>query len=167
MLQCAKPSLNRHLGHFFRQLAVQFRRKSGRPSFKNRHQDEDEDNVDGYIRKRKENQEDRLQLFKTRGQHLLTNPRILDSIVKNSGVGPEDTVLEIGPGTGNLTMKLLEAAKKVVAVEVDKRMVEVLHTRVSEHGLREKLTVCALKMLLSNCSMKCLIEIYYIKIKIL
>nr|GEZ02978.1 ribosomal RNA small subunit methyltransferase, mitochondrial [Tanacetum cinerariifolium] len=58
-----------------------------------------------------------------------------------SGVGPEDTVLEIGPGTGNLTMKLLEVAKRVYAVEVDKRMVEVLGNRVSESGFREKVTI--------------------------
>jgi 16S rRNA A1518/A1519 N6-dimethyltransferase RsmA/KsgA/DIM1 with predicted DNA glycosylase/AP lyase activity len=41
-----------------------------------------------------------------------------------------DTVLEIGPGTGNLTVKLLEAAKKVVAVEYDPRMIAELQKRV-------------------------------------
>ena len=40
-----------------------------------------------------------------------------------AGIQPTDVVLEIGPGTGNLTMKLLEAAKRVVAVELDRRMV--------------------------------------------
>lgn len=54
---------------------------------------------------------------------------------------PNDVVLEIGPGTGNLTLKLLEAAEKVIAVEVDKRMVEVLNKRVAEHGFENKLTV--------------------------
>ncbi|CAI9282511.1 unnamed protein product [Lactuca saligna] len=144
MLRCSKSSINRFPGYILRQLAVQvhqLRAKSGRPPFKNRHHDDDEDNNDGYTRKRKGNQEDRLQLYKSRGQHLLTNPRILDSIVRSSGVGPGDTVLEIGPGTGNLTLKLLEVADKVVAVEVDKRMVQALHTRVSEQGLSEKLTI--------------------------
>ena len=42
-----------------------------------------------------------------------------------AGIQPTDVVLEIGPGTGNLTMKLLEAAKRVVAVELDRRMVRV------------------------------------------
>ena len=42
-----------------------------------------------------------------------------------AGIQPTDVVLEIGPGTGNLTMKLLEAAKRVVAVELDRRMVLV------------------------------------------
>ena len=40
-----------------------------------------------------------------------------------AGIKSTDVVLEIGPGTGNLTMKLLEAAKRVVAVELDTRMV--------------------------------------------
>ncbi|KAJ0873632.1 putative 18S rRNA (adenine(1779)-N(6)/adenine(1780)-N(6))-dimethyltransferase [Helianthus annuus] len=127
-------------GYFLHQLSIQFQQlhaNYSRPPFKNRYNDEDENNV----RKRKDTQQDHLQLYKSWGQHLLTNPRVLDSIIRNSGVGPTDTVLEIGPGTGNLTMRLLEAAKKVVAVEVDNRMVEILHTRVSESGLREKLTI--------------------------
>ena len=41
-----------------------------------------------------------------------------------------DVVLEIGPGTGNLTMKLLEKAKRVVAIELDPRMVLELQRRV-------------------------------------
>lgn len=42
-----------------------------------------------------------------------------------------DTVLEIGPGTGNLTMKLLEKAKKVVACEIDSRLAAELQKRVA------------------------------------
>lgn len=92
----------------------------------------------------KKKQHDGLFLQKSKGQHLLTNTRILDSIVRSSDVRPTDTVLEIGPGTGNLTMKLLEAAHHVVAVELDKRMVEILRTRVSDHGFQHKLTVHSL-----------------------
>ncbi|CAH8281107.1 unnamed protein product [Arabidopsis lyrata] len=84
---------------------------------------------------------DGLFLCKSKGQHLLTNTRILDAIVRCSDVRPTDTVLEIGPGTGNLTMKLLEAAQDVVAVELDKRMVEILRKRVSDHGFAHKLTI--------------------------
>lgn len=40
-----------------------------------------------------------------------------------AGIKETDTVLEIGPGTGNMTLKLLERAKKVIAVEYDDRMV--------------------------------------------
>ena len=43
---------------------------------------------------------------------------------------PTDIVLEIGPGTGNMTVKMLPMCKKVIAVEVDKRMVVELQKRV-------------------------------------
>ena len=48
---------------------------------------------------------------------------VVQSIVDKAGLKSTDVVLEIGSGTGNLTMKLLEVAKRVVAVEVDHRMV--------------------------------------------
>lgn len=55
----------------------------------------------------------------------------MQAIVDRSGVKPTDVVLEIGPGTGNLTLQLLARAKKVVAVEVDPRMVLELRRRVA------------------------------------
>lgn len=78
---------------------------------------------------------------KSKGQHLLKNPMILKEIVNKSGIKPSDIVLEIGPGTGNLTMLLLEASKQVLAVEVDPRMVAQLTKRVgiSEHQNKLKL----------------------------
>ncbi|CAA0834012.1 Ribosomal RNA adenine dimethylase family protein [Striga hermonthica] len=88
-----------------------------------------------------EEEEGQIRLFKSRGQHLLTNPRVLDAIIRASGVKPDDTVLEIGPGTGNLTLKLLEAANKVVAVEIDSRMVEVLRKRVAGRGFEGRLDI--------------------------
>ena len=66
------------------------------------------------------------------GQHLLKNPLVTAAMVEKAALKATDTVLEIGPGTGNLTVKLLEAAKKVVAVEHDGRMVVELQKRV--HG---------------------------------
>ncbi|KAI3843166.1 hypothetical protein MKX03_026956 [Papaver bracteatum] len=82
-----------------------------------------------------------IHLHKSRGQHILTNPRVLDAIVSKADIKPTDTVLEIGPGTGNLTLRLLEVAKKVIAVEIDKRMIEILNKRVSEHGFEDKINV--------------------------
>ncbi|XP_021275169.1 ribosomal RNA small subunit methyltransferase, mitochondrial [Herrania umbratica] len=103
--------------------------------------DEEDDDKDQKFCDTKENQQDHLYLYKSKGQHLLTNTRILDAIVRRSNVRPTDTVLEIGPGTGNLTVKLLEAAKRVVAIEIDKRMVDILHKRVAEKGLQDRLHV--------------------------
>ncbi|KAL2236339.1 ribosomal RNA small subunit methyltransferase, mitochondrial [Sesamum indicum] len=88
-----------------------------------------------------EEKEGRVRLLKSRGQHLLTNPRVLDSIVRTSDIKPDDTVLEIGPGTGNLTLKLLEAARRVVAVEIDNRMVEILRKRAAERGFQDRLNI--------------------------
>lgn len=70
------------------------------------------------------------------GQHILKNPLIIKTIIEKANIRPSDTVLEIGPGTGNLTVKLLEVAKKVVAVEFDPRMVVELTKRTTgtEHG---------------------------------
>ncbi|GMH14892.1 hypothetical protein Nepgr_016733 [Nepenthes gracilis] len=95
----------------------------------------------GQVHNKEINSDGRLYLYRSKGQHLLTNSRVLDSIVRNSNIRSTDTVLEIGPGTGNLTLKLLEAAHKVVAVEVDKRMVEILQKRVAEHGFEDRMIV--------------------------
>lgn len=64
-----------------------------------------------------------MEFLKSKGQHILKNPLVVQSIVDKAAVKSTDVVLEIGPGTGNLTMKLLERARKVIAVEVDPRMV--------------------------------------------
>lgn len=57
------------------------------------------------------------------GQHILKNPMIITAMVEKSGLRPTDVALEIGPGTGNLTVKLLEQVKKVIACEIDTRQV--------------------------------------------
>lgn len=98
-------------------------------------------------------EEKKIRLLKSRGQHLLTNPRVLDSIVWVSGIKSDDTVLEIGPGTGNLTLKLLEAAKNVVAIEIDSRMVDSLHKRAAAGGFHERLNVRFYEFMLSARNM--------------
>jgi len=80
-------------------------------------------------------------MYKKHGQHLLKNPMIITSIVDKADIKSTDTVLEIGPGTGNLTVKLLEQAKKVIAVEVDPRMVAELQKRVSATEHKHKLQI--------------------------
>jgi ubiquinone/menaquinone biosynthesis C-methylase UbiE len=47
------------------------------------------------------------------GQHILKNPKIVESMVEKAALRSTDTVLEIGPGTGNMTVKLLERSKRV------------------------------------------------------
>ncbi|KAL6656587.1 hypothetical protein ACP70R_004367 [Stipagrostis hirtigluma subsp. patula] len=84
----------------------------------------------------------RFRLHKPRGQHLLTNPRVLDAIARHAALRPGDAVLEVGPGTGNLTARLLASpAATVAAVEIDPRMVEAVTARAADLGLAHKLTV--------------------------
>lgn len=68
-------------------------------------------------------------LDKKKGQHLLKNTGILDKIISAADIKPTDTVLEIGPGTGNLTVRLLPLARRVVAFDIDPRMVAEVKKR--------------------------------------
>ncbi|CAN8072083.1 unnamed protein product [Agarophyton chilense] len=82
-----------------------------------------------------------FDLKKTHGQHILRNPRIVDAIIGKCGLKSTDTVLEVGPGTGNLSVKLLEHCKKLVAYEVDPRMIVELYKRVQGSVCESKLKV--------------------------
>jgi 16S rRNA (adenine1518-N6/adenine1519-N6)-dimethyltransferase len=63
---------------------------------------------------------------KSRGQHFLVDRRALDAIVDAAELGPDDDVLEVGPGPGVLTRALAARARSVTAIEVDARMIAVL-----------------------------------------
>lgn len=75
------------------------------------------------------------------GQHILKNPLVITSMIEKSAVRPTDVVLEIGPGTGNMTVKILEKAKKVVACEIDTRLVAELQKRVQGTAMQSKLQI--------------------------
>jgi 16S rRNA (adenine1518-N6/adenine1519-N6)-dimethyltransferase len=53
------------------------------------------------------------------GQHFLVDPNTVRRIVRIADIHPDETILEIGPGLGSLTVELADAAKRVVAVEID------------------------------------------------
>lgn len=63
---------------------------------------------------------------KSLGQNFVQDEHALDKIVAAAELAPSDTVLEIGPGTGALTEKLAQAARRVIAVELDRRMEPIL-----------------------------------------
>jgi 16S rRNA (adenine1518-N6/adenine1519-N6)-dimethyltransferase len=72
-----------------------------------------------------------VQAKKALGQHFLSDPGYGRRIVTFAGVRPDETVVEIGPGTGQLTALLLDAAARVVAIEFDRDMIEFLENRFS------------------------------------
>ena len=68
------------------------------------------------------------------GQNFLIDEKIVRKIVRSSGVTKNDTVLEIGPGIGTMTQILSEEAGKVVAVEIDKGLMDILHFTLKDCG---------------------------------
>lgn len=75
------------------------------------------------------------------GQHILINPSVSTNIVLKANLKPTDVVLEVGPGTGNLTVRILEQARKVIAVELDPRMAAEVTKRVQGKPEQKKLEV--------------------------
>ena len=67
------------------------------------------------------------------GQNFLIDPHVLDKIIGAAGVTKEDMVLEIGPGIGTMTQYLAEAAREVVAVEIDTKLIPILEDTLKEY----------------------------------
>lgn len=63
------------------------------------------------------------------GQNFLVDENVVDSIVDAAGVTKEDLVIEIGPGLGTLTKRLLDRAGKVICIELDHKMISILENR--------------------------------------
>lgn len=66
---------------------------------------------------------------KSLGQNFLIEDNIINETVNSASITNNDLVIEIGPGLGTLTTKLLEKAKKVIAIELDNRMLTILKER--------------------------------------
>lgn len=67
------------------------------------------------------------------GQNFLVDANILEKIIRLSEVTKEDCVIEIGPGIGTMTQYLAESAGKVIAIEVDKRLIPILNETLKEY----------------------------------
>ncbi len=91
-----------------------------------------------------------IQLTKSLGQNFLHDGNQLRRIVEAADVSEKDNVLEIGPGLGPLTELLLAAAGKVLAIEMDRRLVEVLEKRFAESSRLQLIADDALKFIREN-----------------
>jgi len=67
------------------------------------------------------------------GQNFLIDFQIVDRIIKTLSLNKEDTVLEIGAGTGILTEKLVQVAKKVIAIEIDEKLCQILKRELEKY----------------------------------
>lgn len=73
---------------------------------------------------------------RSKGQNFLVTESVYDDIIKAAEVKNTDTVLEVGPGLGFLTAKLAQKAKRVVAVELDDRLAEILKIGIDSQGVK-------------------------------
>ena len=74
-----------------------------------------------------------FQLSRSLGQNFITDRSIIERIVEGAGVGENDLVIEIGPGIGVLTAEAAEAAARVIAVEIDSKLIPILSETLAEY----------------------------------
>lgn len=67
------------------------------------------------------------------GQNFLIDAHVLNKIIDAAEIGPDDTVLEIGPGIGTMTQALAENAKRVVAIEIDENLIPILNENLKQY----------------------------------
>ena len=84
------------------------------------------------------------------GQNFLVDDSVIENIIEVSEIKSEDFVIEIGPGLGTLTSKLVEKAGKVIAIELDKKMIEISNDRFSLYENFKVINEDVLKVDLNN-----------------
>ena len=92
----------------------------------------------------------KIKADKSLGQNFLIDSEVLEKIVNSSEINEKDLVIEIGPGLGTLTNELLEKAGKVIAVELDKRMIKILKDRFIQYSNFELINDDILKVNLKD-----------------
>lgn len=80
------------------------------------------------------------------GQNFLIDSNVLESIIRGAEITKDDFVLEIGPGIGTMTQYLCEAARQVVAAEIDKMLIPILEDTLSEYDNVEVINQDVLKV---------------------
>ncbi|GAB1475933.1 16S rRNA (adenine(1518)-N(6)/adenine(1519)-N(6)) -dimethyltransferase RsmA [Bacillota bacterium] len=70
---------------------------------------------------------------KSLGQNFLTDGNIVESIIRGAGIGKDDLVIEVGPGLGVLTAAAARQAAKVIAIEIDEKLIPILNDTLKEY----------------------------------
>ena len=87
-----------------------------------------------------------IRANKSLGQNFLISNEVVEKIINASDIKENDVVIEIGPGLGTLTKFLLQKAKKVLCVELDKKMIKILNDRFSDYNNFELINEDILKV---------------------
>ena len=91
---------------------------------------------------------------KNLGQNFLIDDDVVNKIVETANISKEDLIIEIGPGLGTLTSRMLEKAGKVIAIELDKKMVAILQDRFALYKNFELINEDVLKVDLKSLIQK-------------
>jgi 16S rRNA (adenine1518-N6/adenine1519-N6)-dimethyltransferase len=67
------------------------------------------------------------------GQHFLIDRNILNKVIRTARVGKDDVILEVGPGLGEMTLALGQQVKRVIAIEIDPKLVEILKKKLEDY----------------------------------
>lgn len=92
----------------------------------------------------------KIKANKSLGQNFLIDDTVIQDIVGGAEIGEDDLVIEIGPGLGSMTALLVERAKKVICVELDKNMIKILNDRFIAYNNIELINEDVLKLDLNN-----------------
>ena len=84
------------------------------------------------------------------GQNFLIDDNVIENIVEAAEINEKDCVIEIGPGLGTLTSRLVEKAGKVIAIELDKKMLQILNDRFALYNNFSLINEDVLKVNLNN-----------------
>ena len=84
------------------------------------------------------------------GQNFLIDDNVIENIVESAEINEKDFVIEIGPGLGTLTSRLVEKAGKVIAIELDKKMLQILNDRFALYNNFSFINEDVLKVDLNN-----------------
>lgn len=99
-----------------------------------------------------------IRADKSLGQNFLIDDEAVSGIVDAANISKDDLIIEIGPGLGTLTKELLEKAGKVICIELDKRMIEILNDRFSIYDnfelINNDVLKVDLKAVIKNANMK-------------
>ncbi len=87
-----------------------------------------------------------IKANKSLGQNFLIDDTVIEDIVGGASIGKDDLVIEIGPGLGSMTALLVEKAKKVICIELDKKMIKILNDRFIAYNNIELINEDVLKL---------------------
>ena len=88
----------------------------------------------------------KIKANKSLGQNFLIDDTVIEDIVNGADIKKDDLVIEIGPGLGSMTALLVEKAKKVICVELDKKMIKILNDRFIAYNNIELINEDVLKL---------------------